>query len=307
MSLAMSSYIWLACLLTLITHTTAQSDSDTCEGNTTTYHDFNLTVPFQNLCGKDIGAKVDFLDPTFEETWSDCMGRCVKKEPLCYGFDFRPLGATEFENCWLMNATFDAATAVYPGFVIDAAMLAPDLVEGLDESCETLGLRGCFLKNGRLEKVTASSTSSTPASSATSTNTNAASTNSKSLPNGAKGGIAAGIVALAVLVALIIAFVCIRRRKQRARGYSSDESAAEVSAHHQIVEMLAHKGSYSTAELPCQEPAQELEGTEGAKVPIPTSELEGSSPKKPETRFEEVVVVDARTHRPCPCPPATWI
>lgn len=151
----MPSYIWLACLLTIVTHASAQSDSDRCVGNTTTtYHDFNLTVPFQNLCGKDIGAKVDFEDPTFEETWSDCMGRCVKKEPLCYGFDFRPLGATDYENCWLMNATFDAATAVYPGFVIDAAMLAPDLVEGLDDDCRRLGLRGCFLKNGRLEKVT---------------------------------------------------------------------------------------------------------------------------------------------------------
>ncbi|KAG9185907.1 hypothetical protein G6011_07238 [Alternaria panax] len=201
----MSRHLWLMCLLVAITRTSAQ-DEVGCTGNSSIYNDADLVVPFQNLCGKDIGAKVDFMDATDELTWSDCMTRCVKKEPLCFGYDFRPFGAVS-KNCWLMNATFDAETAVYPGYVVDAAMLGPGLLTGLSDDCLTLGLRGCFLKNGGIQKETASTsltasstTSATSTPSTTSTIMNAVPTKPKGLSDGARGGIVAGSVAVAVIL-----------------------------------------------------------------------------------------------------------
>jgi hypothetical protein len=299
---AMRLYLWLACLLTIITHTSAQADVG-CEGIVSTYNETGLVVPFHNLCGKDIGALVDFLDPTDEVSWADCLGRCVDKSPLCYGFDFRPLGSVD-KNCWLMNASFDAESAVYPGYPVDAAMLAPALVDWLSSDCRTLGLRGCFDKNGRLDEETGSVTglvasilsvsatpSSTTASSTTSPSststlagtpatTSAPSTGSEGLSKGARSGIIAGIVCLTALVVLFVAFVCLRRRKQRGR-VAPNVGEAEVSAHHlQAVELLGHKGSYSVAELPSPRIIHELGSSEPEKVPVPIGELMGSSPER---------------------------
>lgn len=279
-------HLWLTCLLTVVTRTSAQ-DEVGCTGNSSTYNDAGLVVPFQNLCGKDIGAVVDFLDPTDEQTWYDCMTRCVKKEPLCYGYDFRPFGDVN-KNCWLMNATFDADTAVYPGYVVDAAMLGPDLLNELSDDCLTLGLWGCFLKNGGIQNETtstspaASSTTSVTSTPSASSITNAAPSKSNGLSAGAKGGIVAGIVAVTVmLVGSLVAFVVVRKRKQRVR-HAPDASAAEVSAQNQRIELLAHKGSYSTAELASPDSVHELGGSGPDKLPVAMGELMGSSPERHE-------------------------
>jgi hypothetical protein len=86
-------------------------------------------------------------------------------------------------------------------------------------------------------------------------------------------------VAMAVLIVLLIAFVCMRRRKQRAQ-HTPDASAAEVSTHHQTVELLGHKGSYSISELPSPRIVHELDGSVPEKSPVVVGELMGSPPEK---------------------------
>jgi hypothetical protein len=132
-----------ACVLQILLnhHTFAQ-----CSGPTSTYSfPTGLTVPFQNLCGKDIIVTVDFLPPTNERTWDNCMERCVNKAPLCYGFDFTPLGAAQF-NCWLMNASFPASAAAAQSYVVDAAMLGSAFLDILGRS---VGLWGWLGVGGR--------------------------------------------------------------------------------------------------------------------------------------------------------------
>ena len=187
-----------------------------------------------------------------------------------------------------MNATFDADTAVYPGYVVDAAMLGPDLLNELSDDCLTLGLWGCFLKNGGIQNETtstspaASSTTSVTSTPSASSITNAAPSKSNGLSAGAKGGIVAGIVAVTVmLVGSLVAFVVVRKRKQRVR-HAPDASAAEVSAQNQRIELLAHKGSYSTAELASPDSVHELGGSGPDKLPVAMGELMGSSPERHE-------------------------
>jgi hypothetical protein len=120
-----------------------------CEGDTSIYNKNGLTVFFKNLCGKDITTQVDFLDPTNELTWSDCLDRCVEKAPLCYGFDFTPPGTASY-SCWLMNATFLEDSALSKPYTVDAAMLDSNLVAGLSDDCQSLGLSGCYQKNDQL-------------------------------------------------------------------------------------------------------------------------------------------------------------
>ncbi|KAJ8112704.1 hypothetical protein OPT61_g4989 [Boeremia exigua] len=120
-----------------------------CHGDTSIYNSNGLVVPFKNLCGKDIMKPVDFLDPTNERTWSDCLDRCVMKAPLCYGFDFTPYGTTAF-SCWLMNATFSESDAIAQTRTVDAAMLSPEFLNSMSSDCKTLGLQGCFKKNGQI-------------------------------------------------------------------------------------------------------------------------------------------------------------
>jgi hypothetical protein len=256
------------------TLTFAQSN---CKGETSTYDENGLVVPFKNLCGMDIGAVVDFLEATEERSWADCRKRCVEKEPLCFGFDF----GTRFDQmCWLMNASFPESSVVTKG-TIDAAMLMPDFVADLSSDCRKLGLWGCFQKNGQLEAGTISRTaasatnSSTGATLSTSSSTtlsmlpsNMASSkapttadttkmaspelqsDSGSLSTGAKAGIGVGVGVLVLALVLFGGFFILKRRKQPLRD--TDRSLPEKT---EPAQLAGERGPYDIAELPSTTPS----------------------------------------------------
>jgi hypothetical protein len=241
-------------------------------------------VPFQNLCGKDITAPVDFLDPTNERTWDNCLERCVNKAPLCYGFDFTPLGAAQF-NCWLMNASFPASAAAAQSYVVDAVMLGSAFLDSLGAECRTLGLAGCWRSKGTLgEGVQVSSTGTLRAASATGAgttsgaissigtiSTTAVGTSASSLATAApsappapassvglsiaaKAGIGGG-AAIAMLLLIVTAiFSLFKRRKRnnvRETTLSSTPEKLPVAAlpHSGTTELQAQRGMYADAEL----------------------------------------------------------
>jgi hypothetical protein len=208
-----------------------------CTGAATIYNSSGLVVPFQNLCGKDISAPADFPEAFVEASFADCLARCVETKPLCYGFDFRPLGSGE-TNCWLKNITFDERTAVSRDFVADAAMLSSDFLGSMADECKELGLMGCFEKNGGWRKNPTTTSSNSGASSASSamssmTSSTAASSSTTAAPKsglstGASAGIGVG-VGVVVLGAVVFGVTfLLRKRKQRARNVSASGGAVEV-------------------------------------------------------------------------------
>jgi hypothetical protein len=225
-------------LLALTTSIIAQSSS--CTGDTSSYPLNGLIIPFKNLCGKDISAPVDFLDPTWETSFGDCMRKCVEKKPLCYGFDYN-LGPMQ-ANCWLMNASFpESATTEALNPRVDAAMLSSEILSGLSEDCKSLGLKGCWSKNGAL--AAASSTARTSTSTSTQRIVAAATTglvtsssavattaapsatpgtgtpprapSNNGLSTGAKAGIGAGVGVAALLFIGLAAIVLLKRRRNK--------------------------------------------------------------------------------------------
>ncbi len=215
----------------LATIINAQRD---CQGDTSTYDQNGLIVPFKNLCGKDIQKDIDFSGATTEEKWSDCLESCVKKVPLCYGFDYTPFvgysdGKVSRHDCWLKNATFSENDASFQNFVVDAAMLSRDYVAGLFNDCKTLGLRRCFEQNGRIGSTHPSlrmsstaiekSSSSSALSAPTAEPSGVAVTNGgvAELSTGAKAGIGAGSGVL-TLMAIVFCIVCVLRRQKRRRN-----------------------------------------------------------------------------------------
>ncbi|KAL5120746.1 hypothetical protein ACEQ8H_001226 [Pleosporales sp. CAS-2024a] len=231
-----STHAWLS-LLSLLQLATAQSD---CVGDTLTYNQSGLVVPFKNLCNKDISAPVDFRDPTNEPSRAYCLMRCVQKAPLCYGFDFAYPGGTNI-NCYLMQSPFPESSALYDPKGGNAAMLDPLFVAGLSSSCLTAGLYGCFTKNGQVQNSSSRTTSTiqtlSTTASITSTVSDASGTTSGSsstlapasrnndLSPGAKAGIGVG-VGVAGLLVIIGAVVLLLRRRRK----SSTQIAHEVPA-----------------------------------------------------------------------------
>ncbi|KZM21975.1 uncharacterized protein EKO05_0005040 [Ascochyta rabiei] len=212
-----------------------------CRGDTSIYNRNGLTVPFKNLCGKDIQKVVDFLDPTDELTWSDCLDSCVMKAPLCYGFDFTPHGTTDF-SCWLMNASFAESDAKTQTYTVDAAMVDPDLVSELSSDCRTLGLQGCFQENGQLGAAASTS----------------------GLSTGAKAGIGAGIGAVVLIAILVVIFCVLKRQRRKDKDInpsvyqSTNGKMVEKHSHPQgVVELQAHQyGPYGSPELAGSSPPE---------------------------------------------------
>jgi len=257
---------WLTWLL-VITRAFAQRSS--CSGDISTYNRNGLIIPFKNLCGKDITAKVDFYDPTDELNWSDCLYRCVEKAPMCYGFDFTPYGSTDF-SCWLMNATFPESSALSQNYTVDAAMLTADFLAGISDDCRTLGLLGCFQKNGQLGRSTtttqASSMTTTISSAIKTTSTTDISGNAATVGNhagstgpaipgppshhaglstGAKAGIGVGVGVAVLIVGFAIGVLILRRRKLTA------QEAEHPSASDKIVDTDPPRNG--RAELPADQ------------------------------------------------------
>ncbi|KAF9697049.1 hypothetical protein EKO04_004686 [Ascochyta lentis] len=282
--------------------TTAQGG---CRGDTSIYNQNGLTVPFKNLCGKDIQKVVDFLDPTDELTWSDCLDRCVMKAPLCYGFDFTPHGTTDF-SCWLMNATFAESDATTQNYKVDAAILDPELMSGLSSDCRTLGLQGCFQKNGRLSAAVSMtdiiSITTFPASSeptrvtpaivattavmtdaggkvstlimtvVTTLATGAAKSTGTVLPGSSSSrlstGVKAGIgagIGAVLLIAILVAILCVLKRRKR--KYGSADPPTYESVNEKIFDIDSH-----------QHGATELQAVHHG--PYGSPELAGSVPTK---------------------------
>lgn len=119
-------WLWLAA------SALAQRDCEK-DGDTSTYNQNSLVVPFKNLCGRDIEAFLDYLSSS-EPRRSDCIDRCVKQAPLCYGFDYTPYTSNSQNNCYLMNGTLKASNSTYRNFVADAGMLDSNLATKLPKA-----------------------------------------------------------------------------------------------------------------------------------------------------------------------------
>lgn len=205
--------------------TTAALAQSACEkdGATSTYNQDGIVITFNNLCGKDVEAPLDYFRSP-EPRRSDCIDRCVKQGPLCYGFDYTPYVSSSQNNCYLLNGTFEASNATYRNFVADAAMLDPDLVAKLPQSCRRLSLRDCFEQNSQLFPSASSSAlptaSSSPTTTAAQTGSEQTAGNSGGLSTGAKAGIGAG-VGLVALIAILSGILIILRRVKHKRAASN--------------------------------------------------------------------------------------
>lgn len=293
---AMSFHLLVpAIFLSFTTPILAQSSS--CSGDTTSYPLNGVLIPFKNLCGKDIGAAVDFLDPTWENSFGDCMRKCVEKKTLCYRFDYN-FGPMQF-NCWLMNASFpesSAYSALNPR--VDAAMLSSDVLNGLSEDCKSLGLKECWSKNGALGTMrattssqrvivaattgTATGTSVVPAltltavaapSATSGTDTPSSTPSSGGFSAGAKAGIGAGVgIGALVLLGLAALFLLKRRKSKPAQDDIpqttdvSEKPKVEYPPRSGTNELHAQHGLYVDAELEgtnMSPTAAQLHGTYG--------------------------------------------
>lgn len=249
-------YAWLL-IYTLL----GKAEAD-CIGDTATYNESGLVVPFKNLCNKDISASVDFNDPSNEPSRTYCLRRCVQKAPLCYGLDYVEDGSSQF-NCWLMKGYFTEIQTTSSGSV-NAAMLMPDFLSSLSGECIQLGIYGCWQKNGRVGTAIASSTavslastntapiasSKTVSSPTSSTGALAASSSNSGLSTGAKAGIGAG-VGIAALVGIITAVsLLIRRRSKRNRDAGDGIYVEELRP---IEKYAGRANNDGVSELPAQD------------------------------------------------------
>lgn len=267
-----SKDLFLPCLswFLLLAQTFAQSS---CEGNTSTYEQNGLVVPFENFCGLGLEAGINFPDSTKESSWADCQSRCVEKEPLCFGFYYNRNNT----NCYQWYRAPYPDTSTIPKTVGDSAMLTPDFVAGLSSDCRKLGLWGCFEKNGQFEAdgslVSSDSSSasvSTPSTlssssrvvstafsvssntpSPTVTTTNIASSDAQSddegLSTGAKAGIGSGIGVLVLALCVVGAYFFLKGRRQRLQGVAAGSTEREKVA---PVELAGQQDPYTTTELP---------------------------------------------------------
>ena len=206
------------------------------DGETSTYNQNGLTVPFDNLCGRNITAALSY-GWTPEQRRSDCIDRCVKQAPLCYGFNYTPYLDPFQANCILMKDSVPASNVTDRGLVADAATLNPDFLAQLPDDCKTLGLRGCFEKYGHLGTGTADLATPTASSSSSTTSTTAApSTGSGGLTMEQKVGISAGFGGAAASIAMLcVALYVLRcvKRKRATGSYNTVQQSNNGDTHPQ--------------------------------------------------------------------------
>jgi hypothetical protein len=277
-------WLWLAA------SALAQRDCEK-DGDTSTYNQNSLVVPFKNLCGRDIEAFLDYLSSS-EPRRSDCIDRCVKQAPLCYGFDYTPYTSNSQNNCYLMNGTLKASNSTYRNFVADAGMLDSNLATKLPKSCQSLSLRECLEKNAQLlpsASATSTSSSSTSISTASTTSAPTAdSTNSGQtaagtvrLSTSAKAGIDAGIGLVALIVVLTGVLLLLRRVKRRRRAAQAPVLITE-----------AELDSYS-------KPYPQHKAESQAYAHMETSSLAIAAPRPvgPASSIEQLYEMDGRARR----------
>lgn len=200
------------------------------DGETSTYNQNGLTVPFDNLCGRNITAALSY-GWTPEQRRSDCIDRCVKQAPLCYGFNYTPYIDPFQANCILMKDSVPASSVTDRGLVADAATLDPDFLAQLPDDCKTLGLRGCFEKYGHLGTGTADLATPTASSSSSTTSTTAApSTGSGDLTREEKIGIGAGLGGATGSIAILCVVWFVRRCVKRKRATGSYNTVQQHGA-----------------------------------------------------------------------------
>lgn len=217
----------------------AQRDCDR-DGETSTYSLNGLIVPFDNLCGRDIEDPTLDFGESSEQRRSDCIARCVRQAPLCYGFDYSPYYGPTPANCYLKKDSFPESNATYRGFVADAGMLNPKFLAQLPEHCKSLGLRGCFELYGPLggfstagsASPTASATPTAPSSSSSSSGASTTGDQQEAsggLSTGAKAGIGAG-AGLAALTAILCGVLFSLRRVKRKRATAPSATVLRSNA-----------------------------------------------------------------------------
>jgi hypothetical protein len=196
-----------------------------CDGETSTYSQSGLIVPFDNLCGKDFETSTFDFAHSVQQRRADCLERCVKSAPLCYGFDYGPYTGQDKVNCFLRNGFLPASDAKQGIEAADSAMLNQDFLDQLPMACKDLGLRGCFEKYGHLGNCTAGLATPTASSSASTTSgvstTAPPSTGgdrqqtSEGLSVGAKAGIGAGAGSAALIAILCVVLFVLKRVKRK--------------------------------------------------------------------------------------------
>ena len=193
------------------------------DGDISTYDQGGLVVHFDNLCGKDFENDTLDFARSVEQLRSDCLERCVRWAPLCYGFDYGPYTDDKKTNCFLRNGFLPASNARMGDWRADSAMLNQDFLAQLPDDCKGLGLRGCFERYGRLGNDTAGSTTPTATLFSSPTSGVAAPSTvgnpqeaSGGLSTGAKAGIGAGTGSAAIIA--IVCVVLVRKRIKRKRA-----------------------------------------------------------------------------------------
>jgi hypothetical protein len=203
----------------------AQQRECDLDGETSTYSQSGLIVRFDNLCGKDFETSTLDFAHSVQQRRSDCLERCVRWAPLCYGFDYGPYTDLDKVNCFLRNGFLPASDARQGTWAADSAMLNPDFLAQLPDDCKGLGLRGCFEKYGHLGNGTAGLATPTASSSASTTSgvstTAPPSTGgdrqqtSEGLSAGAKAGIGAGAGSAALIAILCVVLFVLKRVKRK--------------------------------------------------------------------------------------------
>lgn len=246
---------------TLLSATTCiQFIAADCVGATATYNESGLIVPFENLCGQDITADVDFVDLLKEPSREHCLERCVQKAPMCYGFDYAEDDLQAF-NCWLKQSAVNSGQT-NASTRVNAAILMPEILGRLSPDCFSLGLHGCFKKNGQLGVVASSTASGSVAT--TSSAASSAGTGS-GLSINAKAGIGAGLGAAAFLVIGAGVFWRLRRRRPNTLHVQRQH---DVHAVHELSPTEKHAlalDGQELSEMPGQDTGHgraELESTE---------------------------------------------
>lgn len=174
-----------------------------CVGDTLNYNSSGIFVPFKNLCGRDINATVDFVARHVTNR-NDCLGLCVSRTTLCYGFDYNEAPRSgSVNNCYLMGGMFEERDTI-PEATGNAAMLMPEFRNEYLNQCGTRGLQEC------LHDQRAAPTSGS-ASNATTLQNSPVSTSR--LSTGSRVGIGSAVAVVVSLVILAVASLLLNRRK----------------------------------------------------------------------------------------------
>lgn len=201
-----------------------------------------IGIPFNVTCDGWVQTG-DLLSTSTQQSFADCIHRCVQNQPLCYGIVYY---SGSISNCDVMaGGVHRKVMSKRWGAVLDT-----NLLEKLPMSCISLGLVECFVKNGGFSTFTSSTSSLisetssvATASSMTATLINTASMTPSGAPSveptsectdgggglstGAKAGIGVG-VGSAILIAIASGIAAFLKRNKHEQAEIMEVSGHEL-------------------------------------------------------------------------------